>query len=283
MSTEHLAWRAAELALSLVADRAHVLAGAAGARPGQRDGALSRPAGVTLVPSRTDPADPAVFTAQFFLEGPREPDSQGERAGGPPVCGGRFDQARGGIAGGRASRRTDTDLLVYLAGLAARAEPDWLPFFDFFSPRSLTEGPGEPLIVWGEDCRGRRHFDAAGLVNWCLETAAGGRDPISLDAAGWAGDTSATEEVPLAAEFRPGDLVLDQRAGPEPGLGILVAAADGGSQSVGGSQSAGEPAAGAGPRAVVLAADTAAGVVCRPFRPAEWTRRRRPSAALLHD
>lgn len=256
MTAERYARRAAQHALSQVADRAHVLPGAAGARPGQQDGALSRPAGVTLVPARTDPADPAVFAAQS----------------GQQVCGGRFDQAKGGIAGGRGARRTDTDLLVYLAELAALPQSGWQPFFDFFSPRSLEPQTEARLIVWGEDCRGRRHFDAAGLVNWCMEAAIDARYPIAWDPLTWASDASGTVAVPVTDQFRPGDLVLAERDGQDPGIGILVAdhADAGGTPGTGDSH------------AVVLAEDTAAGVVCRPFAPADWTRRRRPTAALLH-
>jgi hypothetical protein len=227
VNAEQYARRAADLALAQVTDRAHVLPGAAGARPGQSDGTRLRPAGVTLVPARTDPADPAVFAARC----------------GESVCAGRFDQAGGGIAGGRAAHPTDIDLLVYLAELAALPEDGWQPFFEFFSPRTANG-----RIVWGEDCRGRRHFDAAGLVSWCLEQAVGGRYPITFDG------TGGTEAVPLTDPPRAGDLVL-----ADPDMGILV----------GGH--------------VVLAGQTSAGVVHRPFAPADWASRRRPTAELLHD
>jgi cell wall-associated NlpC family hydrolase len=228
--------RAAELAVAQVADRAHALAGAAGARPGQQDGTRKRPGGVALLPPRTDPAEPAVFTAHC----------------GGHVCGGRFDHAGGGIAGGRFARRTDIDLLVYLAELAALPPAEWSPFFEFFTPRALDEG-----IAWGEDCRGRRHFAAEGLVNWCFEQAVDARYPIDFDAATWAADASGTVAVPVDDPVRPGDLVLvDGRTE----IGILVEAGG-----------------------VVLAAGTEVGVVRRPFRPDGWTRRRRPTAELLRD
>jgi hypothetical protein len=245
--------RAAYLALAQVAERAHVLSGTAGARPGQRDGTRLRPAGVTLVPPRTDPADPAIFAAR----------SAGH------VCGGRFDQAAGGIAGGRAARRTDIDLLVYLAELASLPERDWQPFFEFFSPRRLGDGSADGPVVWGEDCRGRRHFDAAGLVNWCLEQAVDARYPIAFDAATWATDASGTVPVPVTAPPRPGDLVLAGRSGGDTEIGILTGT--------------GEPAGDGEFGQVVLASQTAVGVVRRTFSPASWTWRRRPTADLLHD
>jgi hypothetical protein len=210
---------------------------------------------VTLVPPRTDPADPAVFAARC----------------GEHVCGGRFDQAGGGIAGGRVARRTDIDLLVYLAELASLPEDDWQPFFEFFSPRCLDGGSAAGRIVWGEDCRGRRHFDAVGLVNWCLEQAVDARYPITFDAATWATDASGTVTVSVTDPPRPGDLFLADRHDPDTEIGILL--------GVG----IGDPAVPGEFGQVVLAEQTTVGVVRRPFSPASWTRRRRPTAELLHD
>jgi hypothetical protein len=254
VNAERYARQAAGLALAQVTDRAHVLPGAAGARPGQRDGTWSRPAGVTLVPPRADLAAPAVFAARC----------------GEHVCGGRWDQAAGGIAGGRPARRTDIDLLVYLAELASLPEDEWQPFFEFFSPRCPDDGgPAAGRIVWGEDCRGRRHFDAAGLVNWCMEQAVNARYPITFDAAIWATEASGTVGVSVSDPPRPGDLVLADRRDGGTDIGILTGA--------------GDPASGGGLGDVVLAGQTAVGVVRRSFSPASWTRRRRPTAELLHD
>jgi hypothetical protein len=253
VNAEGYAQRAADLAVAQVADRAHVLPGAGGARPGQSDGTLLRPAGVTLVPGRTDPADPAVFAAHC----------------GEHVCGGRFDQTNGGIAGGRPARRTDIDLLVYLAELASRPVDDWQPFFEFFSPRCLDSEATGRRIVWGEDCRGRRHFDAAGLVSWCLEQAVDARYPITFDATTWASDADGTATVPLTDPPRPGDIVLSAQTDRDTTIGILVGS--------------GREDAPGGLSDVVFAEGTAVGVVRRPFSPARWTRRLRPTAELLHD
>jgi hypothetical protein len=250
MNAEEYARRAARIAMRQTAERAHVLPGAAGARPGEHDGARLQPSGVTLVPPRTDPADPAVFAAQC----------------GEHVCGGRFDQANGGIAGGRVARRTDIDLLVYLAELASLPEGDWQPFYEFFSPRRFVDGSGAGRIVWGEDCRGRRHFDGPGFVSWCLEQAVDARYPVVFDAAAWRTDAG-TVAVLVTDPPRPGDLVVGDRPGGGTEVGIL----------------AGDPSGPGEPSLVVLAGETAVGVVCRPFSPGDWTGRRRPTADLLHD
>jgi hypothetical protein len=209
------------------------------------------------VPPRTDPADPAVFAAGC----------------GGQVCGGRFDHARGGIAGGRVARRTDVDLLVYLAELASLPEDDWRPFFEFFSPRCPGSASEARRIVWGEDCRGRRHFDGVGLVNWCLEQAVDARYPIAFDEAAWASDASYTVAVPLTEASRPGDLVLRSQKDGGPGveIGIVVSV---GVDNLRGPEEFDQ---------VVLAEHTAVGVVSRPFSAANWTQRRRPTSELLHD
>jgi hypothetical protein len=260
VSLERYARRAAQLAADQVRGRAHVLPGAGGARPGLADGARRRPDGVTLVAPRADPVRPAVFAAQC--------DGR--------VCAGRYDQAAGGIAGGRAARPTDIDLLVYLAELAALREEHWQPFFEFFSPRRIDADPSRGLpdrLVWGEDCRGRRHFDSVGLVNWCFERAVDARYTIAFDAAAWAADTSGAAAVPLTDPTRPADLVFADSPGGGAVVGILVGRSD--------------PSA-RGPAAdefgdVVLAEHTDVGVVRRPFAPAAWAHRRRPTAEVLHD
>lgn len=233
--------RAAELALGQAEDGAHFLAGAAGATPGGEEGTLLRPAGVTLAPGRTDPVMPAVFAARCELDGPQ-------------VCCGRFNARNGGIAGGRPATANDTDLIVYLARLAALPEHEWTPFFGFFSPRRGDGAGFGQRLVWGEDCRAKRHFDGVGLVNWCLEQALGTRQPIDFDMDGWATDASGTEAVALSEPPRTGDLVLRATAGRFTHIGFLVA----------------------GPPRVVLAEQPAVGVVVRRFSPAGWTVRRRP-------
>jgi peptidoglycan hydrolase-like protein with peptidoglycan-binding domain len=233
--------RAVDLAMAAAAAGSHVLTGAAGAVPDTGGGTLLRPAGVTLAPGRTDPADPAVFAAQ---------------AGGP-LCAGRWNARNGGIAGGRPAWNTDTDLIVYLAGLAARPEPDWSPFFGFFSPRATVGVPGT-TVVWGEDCRGKRHFDGPGLIHWCLEGATGRRHTIDIDPAHPTRDDA--RPVPVTDPPRRGDIVMRSAHGRMTHAGFLT---------------------GADPAQVVLAEQPGVGVVVRRFSPAGWTARWRPTAALL--
>jgi hypothetical protein len=214
--TPDCAARAAGLALAEAEAGAHFLAGAAGTIGAE-----------LLAPGHTDPVAPAVFAAQSAHR----------------VCCGRFNARNGGIAGGRPADPTDTDLIVYLARLASLPEAEWTPFFGFFSPRR-----GDGRVVWGEDCRSKRHFGGAGLVNWCFAQAAG--QPIALDADAWAASVAS---VPLADPPRTGDLVLRAMDGRITHVGFLVA----------------------DPPRVVLAQQPSVGVVARRFSPAGWTLRRR--------
>jgi len=248
--------RAVDAALAQAAAGAHFLAGAAGARPGGSEGTRCCPAGVTLRPARTDPSNPAVFAAQSDV-------------GGRPGCAGRFDARNGGIAGGRPAASTDTDLIVYLAGLASAPESEWRPFFQFFSPRRVDAGPPTARVVWGEDCRTKQHFDGVGLVNWCIEQAIEGRYPITLDLPAWATDDSLTQSVGLDETARTGDIVLRAMNGRLTHIGLLVADGDSAVPTDHGH--------------VVLAEQPSVGVVLRRFSPAGWAVRRRFTPALLHD
>jgi peptidoglycan hydrolase-like protein with peptidoglycan-binding domain len=230
--------RAVDLAMAAATAGSHVLTGTAGAVPDTGGGTLLHPAGVTLAPGRTDPADPAVFAAHT----------------GGPLCAGRWNARNGGIAGGRPAWNTDTDLIAYLAGLAARPEPEWSPFFSFFSPRATVGVPGT-TVVWGEDCRGKRHFDGPGLINWCLEGATGRRRTIDLDPA-----RDGARPVPVTDPPRRGDIVVRSAHGRVTHVGFLT---------------------GPDPAQVVVAEQPAVGVVARRFSPAGWTARWRPTAALL--
>lgn len=240
-----LARRAIEIALAAAAAGEHYLAGVAGAYPSGDGGTRLRPGAVTLDPESTEPSAPAVFAARSL-------------AGGRPRCAGRFDAGNGGLPGGRPASLTDTDLIVYLAGLAATPKDRWKPFFQFYSPRVWDGG-----LVWGEDCRGKRHFDGAGFVNWCIEEATEGSSAVDFDMATWATDASGTQAVAVDAPPEAGDIVLRALEGRFSHIGFL----------------AGDFA----PGTVVLAEQPSVGVVRRRFSPAGWTARRRlPRLAPSH-
>ncbi|HUQ95813.1 MAG TPA: hypothetical protein VM120_29310 [Bryobacteraceae bacterium] len=133
---------------------AHYLTGAAGATPGGREGALYRESLVDLEPLNLDPKGPCVHTAGTVT------------AFGHSVCAGRWAT----LPGPRPARAADADLQRYLEEQKARKEAgkELNNFFDIYSPRLPMLKGKKSQAVWGEDCRGKRHFDCVGLVNFLL-------------------------------------------------------------------------------------------------------------------
>jgi hypothetical protein len=129
----------------------HYMWGAGGATPGTADGAPYRPAGVTLHPAQTDPKDPKIFTAtcSFDLKA---------------VCAGGYQKIRGG----RTANPTDLDLVTYLNALDSKRPDQWEPFYQWFTPRMMEAKKLKKQLVWGKDCRARRHFDCISFVNFVL-------------------------------------------------------------------------------------------------------------------
>jgi peptidoglycan hydrolase-like protein with peptidoglycan-binding domain len=242
--------RAVDHALAMVAEGAHYLEGAGGARPGGSDGMVARRGGVTIAPGDPDPILARVFAARCGTAGPQ-------------VCAGRFNARNGGIAGGRPAECTDTDLIVYLADLAGRPEAEWSPFYRFFSPRWIAGGFPDGVLVWGEDCRAKRHFDGTGLISWCLEQASVGECTVNLDMAGWASDVAGIEAVEVSEPPRKGDVLLRELDGRFSQIALMVG-------------DDGAPVA-EGLGHVVLAEQAGVGVVQRRFSPAGWSHRRRPA------
>lgn len=239
--------RVVEVALSLVGS--HYVWGGAGATPGGDEGINRRRGMVELVPARTSPANPAVFAARCAVDGVH-------------VCGGRWDAANGGIEGGRAANPSDQDLIAYLEGLDAAAPEDWQPYYDFFSPR-VQEGRTVPRqLVWGEDCRGKQHFDCVGFINYCIEVALDRARDIQCSIQQWGGDLSGTAAVALTDPPHPGDILI--KSGNHH-IAFLVG--DGTGDGDWGN--------------IVHAEQTSTGVLTRAYNPGSWASRRRLTAAIL--
>jgi cell wall-associated NlpC family hydrolase len=238
--------RVIEVALSL--QGSHYLWGAAGATPGGSEGINRRPGSVTLAPPRLRADNPAVFAAQCSVDGLH-------------VCGGRWDAGHGGIEGGRSANPADQDLVAYLASLEGTAPEDWQPYYEYFSPR-VQEGKTVPRqLVWGEDCRGKQHFDCVGFVNYCVELALDRSRDVQYSIEQWAGGVSGTTAVPLTDPPYPADILITNGFKH---IGFLV----------------GDGEVGDGAR-VVQAEQTSTGVLTRDYAPNGWAYRRRLTAAIL--
>ncbi len=134
----------------------HYLWGAGGSTPGASDGIPHRRASVTLEKPSLDPAKPCVFAAAC------------DASGSKYVCAGRYKN----FPGGRFAWPTDWDLQNYLEGLKGTDPALWKPFCNYFSPRKIVgenvAAVHKQTAVWGEDCRGVRHFDCIYFVNYVL-------------------------------------------------------------------------------------------------------------------
>ena len=241
--------RFGSLALSQVDAGAHYVWGSAGATPGGAEGTRRRPGDVFLEPARLAPGSPSVFAAACSVSGRH-------------VCAGRYQNEV--LGGGRPAAADDADLVAYLASLEDRDETEWEPYYELYTPRVTDSG----LIVWGEDCRGRKHFDCVGLINWCAENAVDRRYPISYEISQWASNISGTKAVLLTEEIMHGDILIRSEPPDHPFCHIGMLAID--------------PLTGF--QGVVEAASSELGVIkTEGYNPERWTLRRRPTAALFRD
>jgi cell wall-associated NlpC family hydrolase len=225
---------------------AHYLWGGTGARPDGAEGTLVRPGAVSLEPGRADFNNPSVFAAQCAAD-----PSKGRQ-----VCGGMYDRIPGGgeMAGFPAAMTASVQ--TYLANLAGQSPDQWQPFTvdPNLTPRRMLE-VGVSHNVLGEDCRGKRHFDCVGFVNYCVEMALGRVRPVSFAIDQWAADLSGTVAVAKNAPPHPGDILIQDFHH----IGLL-----------------------GGNGEVIQAAETKSGVIVSTYDSNGWSRRRRFTAALLH-
>jgi hypothetical protein len=141
-----------DFALTLVGS--HYLWGSGGDTPEWDNGVWYLSSSVAIGPPSTDPNAPSVFAAQC-------------KKSGFYVCAGRFEK----IYGGRYAYSTDHDLQDYLTELQNLYPALWEPFHLIFSPRvaqGANIGANSGRIIWGEDCRRKRHFDCISFVNYVL-------------------------------------------------------------------------------------------------------------------
>ncbi len=175
----------------------HYIWGAAGDVPGKDNGAPYRRSSVQIDTPSLRLDSPSVFAAQCHQD----------QKFGKFVCAGRF--AKPGF-GGRYASTTDRDYIDYLEGLKRIPQAAWQPFYLVYSPRKVQGGnvSNNGLIVWGEDCRNKRHFDCIGFINYVLSYT------TTVKNAGFSikqfrdGQTMTQEIKPMNAARVPGDIVV---------------------------------------------------------------------------
>lgn len=161
--------RIVEIARSLVGS--HYINGAYGATPDGNDGAPCRPDAVKLIadPKRLDPVkqadkkrDLAVLAAHTHIV-----DSK-LNIDRYCICGGNYNK----FGGARTASPSDRDLIDYLNSLKGQHPTAWREYFIHFTPRRVY-GPASGgdiggKLVWGQSCKGVRHFDCVGFISYCL-------------------------------------------------------------------------------------------------------------------
>ncbi len=169
--------RVVQIAKDLVGS--HYINGAYGATPGNKDGTPCRKGGIQLIASthRLDPAkhiekteDLAVLAAQMYVKR-------------HCVCGGNFNSFKRS----RPASPADRDLTDYLKGLKSQPPATWPNFCVDYTPRRVY-GPKPHsdfggVLVWGQSCKGIRHFDCIGFISFCLWKATG--KVIQLEISQW--------------------------------------------------------------------------------------------------
>jgi hypothetical protein len=98
------------------------------------------------------------------------------------VCAGNYAS----FPGGRVANPTDNDLLTYLESLKGKPPSMWQNYFSHFTPRRAF-GPAQGgglggKLVWGQSCKGIRHFDCVGFISYCLWKATGQISQLDIKA-----------------------------------------------------------------------------------------------------
>lgn len=180
--------RIVEIALGLVGS--HYLNSAYGATPGGNDGASCRPGGVQLIadPKRLNPVkqakkedDLAVLAAQTSFTRTKEDKTTEDKTTDKKkqipvycVCGGNYESCNGRVA-----TPFDADLKLYLESLKGLPPMAWNNCYGSYTPRRVygpaPNGDIGGKLVWGQSCKGIRHFDCIGFISYCLSKATGNR------------------------------------------------------------------------------------------------------------
>jgi hypothetical protein len=188
-----------EIARGLIGS--HYINGGYGATPGQEDGCPCRPGGIALIadadhlnPTKVPDAarNLAVFAATMTIKK-------------YCVCAGNYAS----FPGGRSASPTDPDLLNYLSTLKGRPSSAWDNYYTHFTPRrAYGPGPGGDLggqLVWGQSCKGIRHFDCVGFISYCYWKATG--DVHQRDISLWRTPNAAGTVYDLKAGQSPASLM----------------------------------------------------------------------------
>lgn len=207
----------------------HYINGAYGATPGSNDGCPCRPGWIALI------AD------ENHLKPERNANKQANLAVNAAtmtiktycVCAGNY--ALPG-SGGSTTTESAPDLVAYLNSLKGVQPSSWPNYNGRLTPRR-TFGPGQNggdgggRLVWGQSCKGIRHFDCVGFISYCYWKASGA--VVQLDIGAWRRPGGGKQVFDLKAGERPtalmdGDILIkqDHHIGFVSAAGTIIEAQD---------------------------------------------------------
>jgi hypothetical protein len=130
------------------------------------------------------------------------------------VCAGNYTT----FPGGRPTTESEPELIAYLDSLKGTPPSSWRN--TDLTPRRAF-GPGQHgvdlggKLVWGQSCKGIRHFDCVGFISYCLWKASGA--VLQFDISQWRTPASGGKvyELDLKSKVRPsapmdGDILIKQ-------------------------------------------------------------------------
>ena len=141
-----------KVAKALEREGCHFLVGGYGAHPNKSNGHPVKPGGVSIANYSFDPDAPVITAAQTSVGG---------------ICLGQFlDKS---VGGGVLRHHRKPQLEQYLNDLASGIIGPF-PGTTNLYPRHFVRD-GKVVVVLGESCEGKRHFDCIGFVNFCISKA----------------------------------------------------------------------------------------------------------------
>ena len=182
----------------------HYINGGYGACPDREDGCPCRLGMVKLVAdsNRLNPAmqpiankNLAVFAAEITVQTKKGPVYS--------VCAGSY-----ATIGGKEISPTDGDLGGYLEALKGKPPAEWSSFSRLTPRRVFGPGPGGDVggkLVWGQSCKGIRHFDCVGFISFCYWKATG--QVMQHDISAWRTPNIAGTVYDFAAGTKPANLM----------------------------------------------------------------------------
>ena len=188
----------------------HYINGGYGATPGQMNGCPCRPGGISLI------CDQAHLNIPLNLN--NRPSNLAVQAAAMTIAtkfGVRYSVCAGSYTrtGGRIGSEGEPALTAFLDERKGVPVASWPSTTGQLTPRRAF-GPGAKggdlggVLIWGESCEGKQHFDCVGFVSYCYWKATG--KVIQLEISAWASgivgkvfDLAVTKPTPM-----DGDIII---------------------------------------------------------------------------